>query len=105
MSVPLILGFSNASTGAILGGTWCVILGVGLFRYRTGTYARRWLYRLLSLSLIWISYSLFQITSAFEGITDAVIVLLGVGLLLLGLVMGVRWWQSRSDGESQKTAG
>lgn len=93
MRVIAFLGISDATLGAVLAIAWLVVLTVTIHRYSTGTGSRARLYAVISMGLIWLSYSLLQISTAVAGLAEIAIVGSAVVLFGIGIVAGVRCWR------------
>ena len=99
-----ILGYSDATVGAVLAVVWTVILTVGLWQYANGDRSCRKTYSLVAMATAWVSYGLLQVSIAFDGIVEIAIVVIAVGTLCVGVVFLVRWWRLRNaDSEIANT--
>jgi len=96
MTVPALLGFSDATLGSALAIAWTVVLGVVALRYRSGATSRERFYLTLSMGSFWLAYSLLQLSTATEGAIEIAVVVLSLGLFTAGVGAGVRWRRIRS---------
>ncbi|SFL48632.1 hypothetical protein SAMN04487950_3924 [Halogranum rubrum] len=75
---------------------WGGILGVTVVRYRRKAIRRTKAYGLGAVSVLWLAYSLFQLSEQVAGVTAPAVQLVGLVVFLAGLAIGVLWWQIRS---------
>lgn len=79
---------------------WGGILGVTVVRYRCGGIQRTKAYGLGAMSILWLAYSLFQLSEQVAGRIATVIQVVGFGVFCVGLATGVRWWRIRNSESS-----
>jgi hypothetical protein len=97
MAVPALLGVSDATLGVALAIAWFVVLGGSLYQYTHGTRSRERFYLTLSAGILWLAFSLLQISTAFAQLRRDGIVALAVVIFCAGIVTGVRWWGLRNS--------
>jgi len=101
--VIAFFGFSDATLGAALAVAWIIVLAITVYRYSTGTGSRKRLYAVVSMGLLWLSYSLLQISTIVAGLAEITIVGGAVVLFCIGLVAGVRSWRMGRAGSNTES--
>lgn len=95
--IPAVLGLSDPVFDVVLMVAWLIVLGGTFYRYQRGTLSHVRLYGLLSGSLLWLSYSVFQLSDILTGVAATVVEVVGIGLFCAGIVVGLKWWRRNNE--------
>ncbi len=95
--VPAVLGVPDPIFDVVLTVAWLIVLGGTLYRYQRGSLSHARLYGLLSGSLLWLSYSVFQLSDTVTGVAAIVVEVVGIGLFCAGIVVSLKWWRRRNN--------
>jgi hypothetical protein len=101
MKIAALLGASDATLGLVLAIGWLAVLGIGLYQYRQGSRSHKKFYMNASAGVIWLAFSLFQVSTTLTGIVETVTVALAVALICAGVATGVGWWRLRNTDPDQ----
>jgi hypothetical protein len=79
----------------LLALAWLVVLFAAGFRYRWGSLPPARALLVVASALVWLGYSLTQLSAVLAAPLDDAAVAVAVGSLLAGGALFVRWWRRR----------
>lgn len=86
----------NVILGVALAIGWLAVLGFGLYQYNQRTRSRERSYRIASVGMFWLAFSVFRVATTFTDVVENPLVVLTVGLFCVGVATGAKRWQLRS---------
>ncbi|MDH5019210.1 hypothetical protein [Halobacterium rubrum] len=84
----------------LLALAWLVVLFAAGFRYRWGSLPSARALLVVASALVWLGYSLTQLSAFLAAPFDDVAVAVAVGFLVAGGVLLVRWWRRDDTAKS-----
>lgn len=81
----------------LLALAWLVVLFAAGFRYRWGSLPPARALLVVASALVWLGYSLTQLSAFLAAPFDDAAVAVAVGFMVVGGVLLVRWWRRRDD--------
>ena len=88
---------SALDVDVLLAVAWLVVLFAAGFRYRWGSLPPARALLVVASALVWLGYSLTQLSAVLAAPLDDVVVWVAVGFLVAGGWLFVRWWRRRGD--------